>query len=57
MAPALEPREEELARAACGALARLGGPAAVASLEAALADERAEVARAAEQALRAIARG
>jgi HEAT repeat protein len=51
LAALLERRDPGLASAACRALARLGGPAAIAPLESALEDERADVAQAAEAAL------
>jgi len=57
MGPVVARRESDVAQAACCVLGRLGGPAAVAPLEALLADERPEVARAAASALAALGRG
>ena len=57
LAPVVDLPDAALAGAACRALARLGGPAAIAPLEAALHDVRADVARAAEVALQGLVRG
>ena len=57
LAPVLSRPEEVLAVAACGALGRLGGPAAVAPLEDTLDDRREAVARAAATALGTLSQG